>query len=51
MLGSFNRPADGSDRTLTPVPKVPIAGRQQSFERERSMQRFGIAPNAEPKAS
>jgi hypothetical protein len=30
MLGSFDRPADGSDRTLTPVPKVPDEGRVAS---------------------
>src|ERR1035438_4223159 len=26
MLGSFDRPADGSDRTLTPVPKDSVVG-------------------------
>ena len=30
MLGSIDRPADGSDRALTPVPKVPDEGRVAS---------------------
>ena len=34
MLGSFDRPADGSDRTLTPVPRVPVGdARDRKYDR------------------